>query len=81
MRKSYQENDYIQGIVVDRIEVKLETFADDVTAFLKTDRSLKHILDVISHFGNRDDRWKNSECNRLRDPNVKAWLYFTHPWP
>ena len=49
---SIRENDDIQGIVVDGVEIKIEVFADDLTAFLRNDRSLKYFLDVILKFGN-----------------------------
>ena len=44
---SIRENDDIQGIVVDGVEIKIEVFADDLTAFLRNDRSLKYFFDVI----------------------------------
>ena len=49
---SIRENNDIQGIVVDGVEIKIEVFADDLTAFLRNDRSLKYFLDVILKFGN-----------------------------
>ena len=41
----------IQGIVVDEIEIKLELFADDLTVFLRSDGSLRHLLALLSKFG------------------------------
>jgi len=43
---SIRENDNIQGIVVDGIEIKLELFVDDLTAFLSNDESLRAFLEV-----------------------------------
>ena len=45
-------NNNIQGIIVDGTELKLELFADDLTAFLKNDKSLKVFLKVVMEFGN-----------------------------
>ena len=41
---SIRENINIQGILVDKEEIKLEVFADDVTAFLRNNRSLEVLL-------------------------------------
>ena len=44
-------NKNIQGILVGKEEIKLEMFADDVTAFLRNTRSLEtllHTADLIS---------------------------------
>ena len=45
-------NDNIQGIIVDGIEIKLELFADDLTAFLRNDESLSVFLEAVKKFGN-----------------------------
>ena len=44
-------NNDVQGVVVDGIEIKLELFADDVTVFLRNDKSLRYLLALISKFG------------------------------
>ena len=49
---SIRENKNIQGIIVDGTELKLEIFADDLTAFLKNDKSLRVFLEVVVEFGN-----------------------------
>ena len=49
---SLRENKNIQGIIVDGTELKLEIFADDLTAFLKNDKSLRVYLEVGMEFGN-----------------------------
>ena len=49
---SIRENNNIQGIIVDGTELKLELFADDLTAFLKNDESLRVFLEVVMEFGN-----------------------------
>ena len=41
---SIRENDNIQGIIVDGTEIKLELFADDLTAFLRNDKFLRVFL-------------------------------------
>ena len=46
-----------QGIMVDGEEIKLEFFADDLTAFLLNDTSLAKFLDLLEDFG---------ECSGLR---------------
>ena len=48
---SIHKNKDIQGIVVDGIKIKLKIFADDLTVFLRNDRSLRHLLALISKFG------------------------------
>ena len=49
---SIRENNNIQGIIVDGTELKLELFADDLTAFLRNDKSLRVFLEVVMEFGN-----------------------------
>ena len=49
---SVRENDNIQGTMVDETEIKLELFADDLTAFLRNDESLRAFLEVDMKFGN-----------------------------
>ena len=41
----------IEGIKVDNEEVKVEMFADDLTAFLRNDHSLRKFLDKTKDFG------------------------------
>ena len=41
----------IEGIKVDNEEVKVEMFADDLTAFLRNDHSLRKFLDKTEDFG------------------------------
>ena len=41
----------IEGIEVDNEEVKVELFADDLTAFLRNDHSLRKFLDKTEDFG------------------------------
>ena len=41
----------IEGIKVDNEEVKVELFADDLTAFLRNDHSLRKFLDKTEDFG------------------------------
>lgn len=48
---SIRENKDIQGIMVDNEEIKLEIFADDLTAFLRNDQSLGNLLDIAEQFG------------------------------
>ena len=45
------------GIMVDGEEIKLELFADDLTAFLLNDNSLLKFLELLKHFG---------ECSGLK---------------
>ncbi|KAL9967827.1 hypothetical protein ACROYT_G026124 [Oculina patagonica] len=52
-----RSNKNIQGITVDGEEIKLEIFADDMTAFLLNDTSLAKFLDLLDDFG---------ECSGLR---------------
>ena len=49
---SIRKNDNIQGIIVDETEIKLELFADDLTAFVKNDESLSVFLEAVKKFGN-----------------------------
>ena len=46
-----RENQSIQGILVNRREIKLELFADDLTVFLRNEESLYEFLDAIANFG------------------------------
>ena len=48
---SLRKNDNIQGIIVDGTEIKLELFADDLTA-LRKDESLSIFLEAVKKFGN-----------------------------
>ena len=48
---SIRETKNIQGILVGGTEIKLELFADDLTAFLRNDQSFDEILNVIAKFG------------------------------
>ena len=43
-------NKNIQGILVDKEEIKLEMFADDVTAFLRNTQSLEALLHAADLF-------------------------------
>ena len=52
-----RSNKNIQGITVDEEEIKLEIFADDLTAFLLNDTSLTKFLELLEDFG---------ECSGLR---------------
>ena len=54
---SIQSNKNVQGIMVDGEEIKLELFADDLTAFLINDTSLLKFLEILNSFG---------ECSGLR---------------
>ena len=42
----------IRGIKVDNEEIKLNLFADDLTAFLKNNLSVKNFLKLIDEYGN-----------------------------
>ena len=46
------KNDNIQGIIVDGTEIKLELFADDLTAFLRNDKFLSVFLEAVKKNGN-----------------------------
>jgi len=48
---SIRSNKNIQGIMVDREEIKLQIFADDLTAFLLTNISILRFLKLIELFG------------------------------
>ena len=48
---SILENKNIQGILVGGTEIKLELFADDLTAFMRNGQLFYEILDVIAKFG------------------------------
>ena len=48
---SIRNNDRIRGIIVDRNEIKLVTFADDVTSFVCDKPSYRTLLNVIKLFG------------------------------
>ena len=48
---SIRKNSNIQGIIVDGTEIKVELFADDLTAFLRNDESLRVFLEVVTKIG------------------------------
>ena len=48
---SVRSNKSIQGIMVDGEEIKLEIFADDLTAFLLNDISISRFLKLLEVFG------------------------------
>ena len=54
---SIRSNKNVQGIMVDGEEIKLEHFADDLTAFLLNDNSLLEFLELLKRFG---------ECSGLK---------------
>ena len=54
---SIRSNKNVQGIVVDGKEIKLELFADDLTAFLLNDNSLLKFFELLKSFG---------ECSGLK---------------
>ena len=45
-----RRNKNIQGIIVDEEEIKLGLFADDLTAFLRNDKSFTVFLDLAENF-------------------------------
>ena len=53
MTISIRSNKNVQGIMVDGEEIKLERFADDLTAFLLhvNDNSLLEFLELLKRFG------------------------------
>ena len=62
---SIRENKNIQGILVDKEEIKLEVFADDVTAFLRNNRSLEvllHTADLFSKCSGLEINAEKTEC-------------------
>ena len=60
---SIRSNKNVQGIMVDGEEIKLELFADDLTAFLVNDTSLLKFLELLNSFG---------ECSGLRINHDKS---------
>ena len=62
---SVRRNKNIQGILVDKEEIKLEMFADDVTAFLRNTRSLEallHTADLFSKCSGLEINSEKTEC-------------------
>ena len=58
-------NKNIQGILVGKEEIKLEMFADDVTAFLRNSRSLEalfHTADLFSKCSGLEINSEKTEC-------------------
>ena len=54
----------LQGSTVDGEEIKLEIFADDITGFLKIERSFSRFLDKTEEFGERSGLRNNYEKTR-----------------
>ena len=65
---SVRENNNIQGIQVDKEEIKLEMFADDVTAFVRNRRSLEALFcttDLFSKCSGLEINFEKTECMRM----------------
>ena len=65
---SLRGNNNIQGIQVDKEEIKLEMFADDVTAFLRNRRFLEALLcttDLFSKCSGLEINSEKTECMLL----------------
>ena len=65
-----RENKNIQGILIGKEEIKLEMFADDVTAFLRNTRSLEallHTADLFSKCCGLEINPEKTECMVLGD--------------
>ena len=60
---SIRSNKNVQGIMVDGEEIKLELFADDLTAFLLNDNSLLKFFELLKSFG---------ECSGLKINHDKS---------
>ena len=60
---SIRSNKNVQGILVDGEEIKLELFADDLTAFLLNDNSLLKFFELLKSFG---------ECSGLKINHDKS---------
>ena len=60
---SIRSNKNVQRIMVDGEEIKLELFADDLTAFLLNDNSPLKFFELLKSFG---------ECSRLKINNDKS---------
>ena len=61
-------NKNIQGILVGKEEIKLEMFADDVTAFLRNTRSLEalfHTAVLFSKCSGLEINFDKTECTVL----------------
>ena len=73
-------NNNIQGIQVDKEEIKLEMFADDVTAFVRNRRSLEALLcstDLFSKCSGLEINSEKTECmlwvlRKLRPSKTKT---------
>jgi hypothetical protein len=62
---SARGNRSIQGILVEKEEIKLEMFADDVMAFLRNSRSLEallHTADLLSECSGLEINYEKIEC-------------------
>ena len=47
---SIRSNESVEGITADGEEIKLQPFADDLTAFLRNDTSLGNFLSLVDDF-------------------------------
>ena len=61
---SIGDNDYIKGISVNGTEIKIELFADDLTAILGNAESFSTFVDVVSKFGDCTGLTINLKKNR-----------------
>ena len=69
---SIHDNFWIKGIIVDGNEIKLVTFADDMTSFVRDKQSHITLLDVIKSFG------RYSELMINQDKMKAFYLEITH---
>ena len=64
-----RRNKNIQGILVDKEEIKLEMFADDITAFLRNTRSLEPLLHTADLF---------SKCSEINSEKTECMVLGNH---
>ena len=67
---SIRKNDNIQGIIVNGTEIKLELFADDLTSFVRNDKSLSVFLEAVKKFGNVSGLIINFDKTVLGNPII-----------
>ena len=65
LAQAIRENENIHGLKINDTELKLSMYADDLTAFIKDERSASHFFSLLNVFGS---------CSGLKIKTEGMWL-------
>ena len=51
LAQAIRENENIHGLKINDTELKLTMYADDLTAFIKDERSVSQLFSLLNYFG------------------------------